>query len=241
MTTAPLVGIAHGSRDARAGQHIAGLIHDVAGRRPGLSARAAFVELTRPGLPEVLAGLHHPAVVVPLLLARGYHVRVDVPRGAAEREGTVVTRAIGPDRGLAAILAERLGTAGAGTCDGIVLAAAGSLDPAGAEDAEQMAGWLAQEVGRPVANGYVCAARPTVAEAVLELRAQGAEHVAVASYLLAPGLFTDRLASCGAEVVTAPLSPHPALADIVLRRYDEGSAQSQAARPLDIPSAVLDI
>lgn len=224
MTDAPpLVGVAHGSRDPRAGQHITALIRDVAARRPGLSASAAFVELTPPGLPEVLAALDGPAVVVPLLLARGYHVRVDVPRGAAQRTGTVVTRPFGPDPALAPILAERLASAGTGAYEGVVLAAAGSSDPAGAEDAEQMAGWLAIELGRPVATGYLSASRPTVGEAVLALRSQGAGRVAVASYLLAPGYFADRLGECGADFVTAPMSPHPALAEIILHRYDEGA------------------
>ncbi|MBV9098712.1 MAG: hypothetical protein JO079_11710, partial [Frankiaceae bacterium] len=41
----------------------------------------------------------------------------------------------------------------------------------------------------------------------------------VASYLLAPGTFYDAISGCGARVASAPLGDHPALAEIVLRRY----------------------
>jgi sirohydrochlorin ferrochelatase len=215
-----LVGVAHGSRNRAAGEHIAALLADVAACRPGLSVRPAYVELTPPSLPEALAHLDRRAVVVPLLLGRGHHVGVDVPTGAASRPGTVVTAPFGPDPVLAGVLAQRLRAARADDCAAVVLAAAGSSDAAGAEDTRLMAGWLAAELAVPVRVGYASAARPTVTEAVSALRAGGADRVAVASYLLAPGHFADRLRGAGADVVSAPLSPHPVLAEVVLRRYD---------------------
>uniref|UniRef100_UPI002E1B8567 CbiX/SirB N-terminal domain-containing protein n=1 Tax=Cellulomonas hominis TaxID=156981 RepID=UPI002E1B8567 len=72
----------------------------------------------------------------------------------------------------------------------------------------------------PVTVGYGAAARPDVATAVAEARATGARRVVVASYLLAPGHFHGALAGAGADLVTAPLGPHPDLARIVLDRYD---------------------
>lgn len=234
MTAAPhdpvptLVGVAHGSRNAAAGLHIGAVLADVAARRPGLPVRAAYVELTAPTLPELLADLDGPAVVVPLLLARGYHVRVDVPQAAAGRTPgrgtTLVTRPFGPDPLLADVLAERLVQAGAARDDAVVLAAAGSRDPDAAADAESVAGLLRAQWDGPVAVGYASAARPSVPEAVRGLRHAGAGRVAIASYLLAPGYFATTLTAAGADLVTAPLSPHPLLADVVLRRYDEGCA-----------------
>jgi len=42
----------------------------------------------------------------------------------------------------------------------------------------------------------------------------------VSTYLLAPGLFADKVAACGARVVAEPLGAHPLLAEIVLDRYE---------------------
>jgi sirohydrochlorin ferrochelatase len=63
-----------------------------------------------------------------------------------------------------------------------------------------------------------------VPDAVAALRAAGAGRVAVASWLLAPGLFQRRLAACGADVVAAPLADHPAVAELVVNRYRGGLA-----------------
>ena len=41
----------------------------------------------------------------------------------------------------------------------------------------------------------------------------------VAAYLLAPGVFHDALAACGAAVVAAPIGAAPELAAVVLDRY----------------------
>ena len=51
----------------------------------------------------------------------------------------------------------------------------------------------------------------------------GPVEVAVATYLLAPGVFTHRLDGV-ARRVTAPLAPHRRLAELVLRRYDSALA-----------------
>jgi hypothetical protein len=51
----------------------------------------------------------------------------------------------------------------------------------------------------------------------------------VSSYLLATGYFHDQLAKAGADVVTAPLLPSPALAEIALERYDAVVAASSSA------------
>lgn len=77
--------------------------------------------------------------------------------------------------------------------------------------------------------GYGAGAHPRVPAAVASFREEvpAASRVVVASYLLAPGYFHDRLHEAGADVVTAPLGPDPRLALIALDRYD---AAIQAAR-----------
>jgi sirohydrochlorin ferrochelatase len=100
-----------------------------------------------------------------------------------------------------------------------VLAAAGSSDPSAAGDVQEQAELLAGLRGAPVVAAFATAARPTVSEAVAELRDRTGLPVAVASYLLAPGTFQDQLAQSGADWVTAPLGEHPALAGLVIDRY----------------------
>ena len=83
----------------------------------------------------------------------------------------------------------------------------------------EQAALLADQLRVPVLAAYLSAARPTVAEAVARLRTQTRRPVAVASYLLAPGHFSDQLGECGADWVTEPLGGHPALAGVVIDRY----------------------
>ncbi|MEK1148058.1 sirohydrochlorin chelatase, partial [Mycobacterium ulcerans] len=49
--------------------------------------------------------------------------------------------------------------------------------------------------------------------------ATGPARVVVVSYLLAEGLFQERLRACGADVVTPPLGNHPGLAELIATRF----------------------
>jgi sirohydrochlorin ferrochelatase len=121
---------------------------------------------------------------------------------------------------LVEVLALRLDEAAVSPDHVVVLAAAGSSDRRAVSDVEQMANDLANRCGRPVMQAYASAAEPRVDEAVAQLRS-GGRPVAIASYLLAPGFFYDQLGLAGAHVVTPPLLPHRAIAQLVLRRYDD--------------------
>jgi len=159
------------------------------------------------------------AVLVPLLLTSGYHDRVDLPTAiAAARRGTAHAPVLGPDRRLAVALADRLGEAGRQQTDAVVLAAAGSTDPAAIASVHAQAGLLAAELGTEVAVGFGSAAAPDIPTAVAAARAAGAHRVAIAPYLLAPGHFADRLATAGADLVAEPLGAHPAVIELVLDR-----------------------
>ena len=146
------------------------------------------------------------AVAVPLLLSAGYHVRVDLPSQAPE---VSVTAAVGPDPRIAEVLAARLHAAGYGGGP-VTLAASGSADIRSLADVETAAAQLAVVLGAEVSPAYVSAGEPRLAD----LQPQ-----AVASYLLAPGLFADKVAECAAPVISAPLGAHPVLADVVVDRY----------------------
>ena len=76
---------------------------------------------------------------------------------------------------------------------------------------------------RAVLPAYASAAGPRPAEAVAALRSGGDGPVVVATYLLAPGHFADKVRDAalgaGADAVSAALGDAPEVADVVLDRY----------------------
>jgi len=232
-----LVAVAHGTRDPAGPEVIADLLDEVRRRLPGVDVITAWVELVSPGLDEVMSGMERPAVVVPLLLSTGYHVRTDVPAAVALSRAPVhVTAPLGPDGHLARATTARLREAGALWGDAIVLAAAGSTDPGGLADVEQAAALLRAEWGPRVTHACLSGAGPDVPVAVEYLRQTGADRVCVAPYLLAPGQFSRRITdlACAAGVTTvAPvLGGHRFVVDLVMLRYQQGLRALASAPPL---------
>jgi sirohydrochlorin ferrochelatase len=221
-----LVACAHGTRNPTGRRLIAELALAARAARPGLVTTAAFVDVQPPTVVDVVAELSaaaRSAVVVPLLLSGGYHVHVDIASAVAAADGAVAARPLGPDPRLAAVLRDRLVEAGADPSDprtAVVLAAAGSSDPRSVADVERTAALLQHGWTGAVTTGYGSAAPPSVPDAVAAARAAGARTVVVASYLLAPGHFHDKLAGAGADIVTAPLLPDDRIAAVLLDRYD---------------------
>lgn len=234
-----LVACAHGTSNAGGRAAILAVVEEIRAARPGLTVVDAYVDVHGPELPEVVAGLPAGAgaVVVPLLLSVGYHVKVDIARAVASRPGTLAAGPLGPDERLADLLAERLVEAGLRADDAVVLAAAGSSNPQAAADVERLADMLRHRVPNRVLPGYGASASPSVPEAVAELRAEetdgtgDAARVVIASYLLAPGFFYDQLAKAGADAIAAPLLPAPVIAQIALDRYDAALAAAAAHTP----------
>ena len=201
--------VAHGSTDPRFSAVVEEIAAGVRGLAPHLDVRVGYLEH---GPPHVTDVVEPGAVVVPLLLTAGYHVRVDLPAQAAD---VVITGAVGPDPRIAGALTQRLREAGyAG--GPVTLAAAGSADQRALDDVTQAASQLADVLGEPVAAAYVSAGQP---------RLEDVAPQAVSTYLLAPGLFADKVGECGASVTAEPLGAHPVLAEIALDRYVEALAQ----------------
>jgi sirohydrochlorin ferrochelatase len=222
-----LVAVAHGTRESAGSQVVADLIKDVRYRLPGIEVITAWAELLAPGLREVMSGLGRPAVVVPLLLSTGYHVVKDLPAAASLAVAPVhIAAPLGPDRHLARATVARLRQAGALWGDGVVLAGAGSTDPAGLAAVEQAAGLLSSEWGPWVTFACVSSAGPEVPAAVEYLRQTGARRVLVAPYLLAPGWFSQQVrelaSAAGATAVAPVLGGHRLVTDLVVRRYQQG-------------------
>ncbi|MGW0205736.1 sirohydrochlorin chelatase, partial [Streptomyces sp. NPDC003233] len=110
--TAPpaLVLVAHGSRDPRALETVRTLADRVRELRPVLAVHLGHIELNEPLLPDTLAALGDtPAVLVPLLLSRGYHVKQDIPEMAAAAPApTRLAAPLGPHPLLVETLYDRL-------------------------------------------------------------------------------------------------------------------------------------
>jgi len=220
MSNPVLLAVAHGSHDPQAQRTVRSLARQVGELAPGVEVRAAFVQNAEPSLAGALAAAagRQVVVVVPLLLSAGYHLSHDIEEAAA-RAGVPVTDPLGPGPALVPALAYRLRAAGVPAGTPVVLAAAGSTDPRAAADARVQAALLASHVGAPVWAAFASAGQPAVDEAVAGLAARTGGPVAVASYLLAPGVFHDRLRASGAAWVSAPLGDHPTVAGLVLDRF----------------------
>ena len=173
-------------------------------------------------------------MVLPLLLTAAYHSEVDLPallaEASAARPGLDIRYGdpLGPDPLLLRALDRRMAEAGAAAWPAaetsVVLAAAGSARPESNEVIAALARqWQAARGWRAVVPAFAAAAAPSPAEAVASLRRAGARRVVVATYLLAPGFFADRIAAsslaAGAVAVSAALGAAPEVADLVLRRY----------------------
>jgi len=202
-----LLAVAHGTRSATGQRQIRDLVAAVARSRPGLDIRLSYADVQQPRIGAVVGSVRD-AVVVPLLLSAGYHVRVDIANAVAGT-GIPVTAPLGPDDVLLESLTRHLPAA-----DAVVLAAAGSSDPAWRAGIHALAGRMGASVG------YVSGSDPKVADVVAGLRRQGARRVAVAAYLLAEGLFYRTLHRAGADAVTPPLALDPAVVSLVVRRYE---------------------
>ncbi|MGW0116990.1 sirohydrochlorin chelatase [Streptomyces sp. NPDC003327] len=242
-TRPTLVAVGHGSRDPRARATLTRLLDRVRELRPRLDVRLAHIEIDTPRLDETLADLAaegREAILVPLLFARGYHVTHDLPAAVAAAPATLRARIadpLGAHPLLAEALADRLTEAGwtPGDTDstGVVLASAGSRDPRVADDIHRIAGLLGERLGGvPVVPAYASAAAPTVPEALRALAARGRHRIAVASCFTAPGLFATRSAAHAPWIASDPLGAHPALARLLLRRYDLAARTSVPVREL---------
>jgi sirohydrochlorin ferrochelatase len=259
----PLLAVAHGSSDPRAAATITALMGLVRARAaaaglPGLQARAAYLSHALPSVTDALAALCPPAtpgqperharaaVALPLLLTAAYHSEADLPallsHAGARLPGLEISygRPLGPDERLLRAMDRRLIEAGVpdpgpgGTA--VVLAAAGSSRAAAnAAVARAAAAWQRARGWRAVFPAYASAAGPRPGDAVASLLRAGAPRVAVATYLLAPGVFADQIRqaslAAGASAVSAPLGAAPEVADVIIERYLQATGAAHWARP----------
>lgn len=217
---ADLVTVAHGTRNLD-GNQVSRALAAAASARLGVTATAAFVELSEPLFADVVARLERPAVVVPLLLSTGFHVRVDLPDAVSRASAPVTLGApLGPDPLLARAQAARLVEAGATPGQRVVLVAAGSTDEAATSDQLGAVALLARAWRGPVELATLSGHGPRPAEVVRP-------GDAVSPYLLSPGFFHDRLRRESPEgaIVAEVIGAHPLVVDLVVERAQQLAPQ----------------
>lgn len=243
MAAPALVALAHGSRDPRSAQTIAALVDEVRSLRPDLRIEKAFLDLARPSFQTVVDRLvragHDEIVVVPLLLTRAFHARVDVPGAVAEATArhdglrVRVTDILGLEPCFLEVLdvrmREALREARVRELDALVLAAAGSSDALANQSVARLARLWGSHHKLPVTAAFASSTPPATGEAVRAFRKEGRRHIAVASLFLAPGFLPDRAKElaleAGAVAVAEPLGVHEAVARTILARYAVGAVE----------------
>ena len=229
--SAQLLLVAHGTRDP-AGAVVTEAVAEQVRGLLGVRVAVCFVDVRHPTPAEALAELPGRCVAVPMFLAAGYHVRVDVPAQlpATGRADVLLAETFGPDPALVAAAVHRLRAAGARDGDAVVLAVVGSSDPYAQADGPTAARRLARELGRPVTLATIAMGELRVPDAVARLRADGPSAWPSRPGSWRRGCSSARWWRAGADVVAEPLATHEAVARLVAARYTAALANRAWAR-----------
>ena len=236
-----LILAAHGTR-MPAGVATIGDLEAQVSALLGRTVQVAFVDVLGPTPSEVLSRVADGrAIVVPAFLSRGYHVRTDLPAqvAASGHPDVVVTPALGQGGEVARIVFHQLMKSGWRPGDSVVLGAAGTSDHRARADLHTTATLLSALTGSRVNLGFAATGAPHVHEAVASAHRDGARRVVVASYLLADGLFQQRLRDCGADLVSQPLGTHPGLARLIANRFRRAAGQRPRPRSNSVERKAL--
>lgn len=230
-TTPPplrLVAVTHGSPSPANRAAVIRLVDAVATVRPDLDVSISFVDAQSTDVAAAVAGdaASPGAVIVPLVLSAGFHVRTGLALGLDRIGGSSsLAPELGPDPRIADVLAERLEALDLTDRDAVLLAAAGSNDPRAVRECFETARLLAQRLSRPVTVGFIAAGLPRLPDAIEMVReVHPGARIVVGAYLLAPGAFYDTAATLGGDVIAQPLllpdrDAPSALVELVLDRY----------------------
>lgn len=216
-TTRPVVLAAHGTADARGIAELECIRAAVAARLDGPDVALGYVDVAEPHIGSVLRD-HPNAVVAPLFVTAGFHVRSDLPGIIAAVAPTAVTTVhLGALDGYVEALAARVLEA-AVPADSAALVVAGSSDEAARAEADA----LGEAVGRRLG----CAPLP-----VAHLSGPGRplddldpSPALLVSTLLAPGFFQTRLESWGRDhsvTVTGPVGADPAVISAIASALEQ--------------------
>ncbi|GAA4900662.1 hypothetical protein GCM10025789_18980 [Tessaracoccus lubricantis] len=214
-------------------------------RLPDAPVSVGFVELAEPSITEALAeamGEHGPrAVVVPLMLGTGGHVRSDIPgfidaaRSAVPGAHVDYAAHLGPHPRLLDAVEARLHAALGGWAEPettVVFVGRGALVPEANADHVHLARLLLERgEWADVEPAFIQVTRPSLPTALDRAYAAGARRIVVMGHWLFPGMLSTwtwkqadgwAAAHADAEVRVADvIGPCAELADVVVERYLE--------------------
>ena len=202
LTTVPLVIAAHGTRDPEGVTACRALAERVRTKLPGTKVTIGFIELAEPRIPEAVADALKDsaprggaeAVVVPLMLASGGHVRIDIPeaidKGRGNSEVAYSAALLGSpllDSAVRRRVVEALGEWRPQDTACILVGRGSSVVESNAER-YRMARVLMEEAGlRSIHPAFIQVSRPSVPEALNHAKATGVKQIVVAPHFLFPG------------------------------------------------------
>ena len=202
LTNVPLVIAAHGTRDPEGVAVCRALAERVRAKLPDTKLTMGFVELTEPSIPEAVAealeGLEPKgetdAVVVPLMLATGGHVRIDIPEAIDEGRGearVAYSAALLGSPLLDSAVRNRVVEAlGEWRPQDTACVLVGRGSPVTESNAERyrMARTLMEETElRSIHPAFIQVSRPSVPEALNHAKATGVKKIVAAPHFLFPG------------------------------------------------------
>ena len=237
MTAPALVMVARGSSDPTVAQVTHQLVRGLAQIRPAMTVRGAFLEQSPPSANQIIDQLaadgHHEIVLVPLQLTHA----VDCDPAMSELllrarskypdQRFTLSRPIGPEISLLTILDQRLRSAlSQARClelDGLVLSASCTGDVRGSALLARRARQWSTHHRLPCLTAVADDSGPSVAQAIMGLRAQGRRHIAVGSFFLSADesyhAQSDLAYRYGAVSVSEPIGSAREVIDLVLARY----------------------
>ena len=251
ITQIPLVIAAHGTRLPEGVAACHALV-DLVAAKLDAPVSVGFVELTPPtideALVEVLRGQADPrAVVVPLMLGDGGHVRNDIPEAIDEAVGQVPNADVayasylGHDPRLVdanvARAQEALGS-WKGDDVAVVVLGRGTLVPEVNGDHARLTRLLEERLGVPCTSAFIQVVQPDLATALQRAHDAGARRIVVVPNFLFPGRLRTWMheqsaawaQTAGADVRCAEvIGACDELADVVIARYREAALTCAAA------------
>ncbi len=201
-TDTPLIIAAHGSRDPEGVAACRAVADRIQRMLPDTKVCLGFIELAEPSVAEAVAEAladRDPsgdvdAVLVPLMLATGEHVREDIPRAIDEGRGDArvrYTQSLLHSPLLLAAMKQRLQDAlgqWRPKDTACVFVGRGSLVTASNAQRYALARTLLEETGLGSMHvGFIQVSRPSIPEALHAAKANGAKQIVVAPHFLFPG------------------------------------------------------
>ncbi len=237
MTAPALVMVTRGSADPSVAQVAHELRQGLRRLRSEIQTHSAFVDHNPPSLNQILdqiaADGGHEVALVPMQLTHAVEASLPMDEliGKARKRFPslrfTLSRPLGPELSMLTILDQRLRTAlSQARClelDGLVLSAACTGDVRGSALLARRARQWATHHRLPCLTAVADDGGPSVAQAIMGLRAQGRRHIAVGSFFLAAEeayhTQSDLAYQYGAVAVSDPIGAAREVVDLVLARY----------------------